>query len=96
MDEDLKLEMEQFKVDNIHSGLSDGERSLMLKKLLGPLLEPGLLTPRESAYFFLASAQGKTVRAIATAMGKSIGTVQDTIASAKKKLLVYRKTKVWE
>lgn len=96
MSEDLIDEFEQIRVDNIYSQMSDNERGKMLKKLLGPLLEPSLLTPKESAFFFLASAHGKSTKAIAAAMGTSQGTTHNTITRAKNKIKKYRKGRFWD
>ena len=96
MEDGLKDEIEHMRVANVYNDLSDGERSKMLKKLLGPLLEPGVLTPRESAYFFLASAHEKTVRCIAREMGVSLGKAQNVIASAREKIQKYRRGKFWD
>ena len=96
MEEGLKDEIEQIRVDNVYSDLSYGERSKMLKKLLGPLLEPGVLSPKESAYFFLASAHDKSIRAIAKELDVSIGTAQNTVASARGKIQKYRRGKFWD
>ena len=96
MEEGLRDEMEHIRVSNIYNDLSCGERSKMLKRLLGPLLEPGVLTPKESAYFFLASAHDKTVRVIAKELDVSKSAVQNVIASARVKIQKYRKGRFWE
>ncbi len=96
MEEGLREEMEHMRVSNIYNDLSDGEKAKMIKKLLGPLLEPGVLTPKESAYFFLASAHEKTVRCIAREMGVSLGKAQNVIASARGKIQKYRRGKFWD
>lgn len=96
MEEGLKEEMEYMRVENAYNDLSRGERSKMLKKLLGPLLEPGILTPKESAYFFLASAHEKSVRCIAREFGVSVGKAQNVIAGARTKIQKYRRGKFWD
>ena len=96
MEEGLKDEIEQIRVDNVYSDLSCGERSKMLKKLLGPLLEPGVLSPKESAYFSLASAHDKSIRVIAKALDVSTGTAQKVVASARGKIQKYRRGKFWD
>jgi hypothetical protein len=96
VEEGLKNEIEQIRVDNLYTDLSCGERTKMLKKLLGPLLEPGVLTPKESAYFFLASAHDKSIRVIAKELGVAIGTAQKVVASARGKIQLYRRGRFWE
>ena len=95
-DMELMDEMEQLKVDSVYADLNDSEKGKILKKLLGPLLNQEVLTPKESAYFFLASAHGKTTREIGTIFGVSHGSAGDVVGKAKGKIRAYRKGRYWD
>jgi DNA-binding CsgD family transcriptional regulator len=88
---DFSEEILEIKVSSVLRDLPEEGRSILLRRILGPLLVEGILTLRESAFFFLVSAKEASEAQIARDFNCNISTVYKIVSKAEDKIKRYRK-----
>jgi len=88
----LDLEnVSDIKVANIFNQMTYEERALMLKKLLGPLLDETILTDQEAAYYFIYTTRGRTLKKICRVFKLTEARIHQVISAAERKIKKHRK-----
>jgi hypothetical protein len=90
-DFDINEELEEIKVSSLLRSVTEKGRALLLKRLLGPLLTPGILTPKEAAFFFLNAALDKSPKMIAKSFKCDLSGVYSILSKAENKIREHRK-----
>lgn len=88
---DIDSELQEIKINAFLKGLSEDGKAALMRKMLGPLLTPGLLSTREAAFFFLEAALDKSQKAIAREFKILPSSVNRTLCSAEKKVKDHRR-----
>jgi len=79
-----------IKIDNIVRKLSYQEKTLMLKRLLGPLLDEEVLTDQESAFYFIHTTRDRTLKRLCATFKVTEPRVHQVLASAEGKIRAMR------
>lgn len=90
-DFDIHEEIEEIRVGSLLKSVTEKGRALLLKRLLGPLLTPGILTPKEAAFFFLNTALDKSPKMIAKSFKCDLSGVYGVLSKAENKIRERRK-----